>query len=208
MGWVIFWHHLARTAVVHAENSHRPVAQFAGEARAILRLHHVGRVVEVDGRHEIAAVLDKERPHFGEIGRKALVGDGGVVDAHLAEVGIDGGIEHQAVVEDELRIQAAVALQMPVVEVRVNGIDAIEVAQIAGQDIRLELQILPVFDVAKALDLHVLGQPAGDVVVTAGPEDGFAGARDVAAEDDAPSAHLSGVGLGEIEAGKRNPHED
>ncbi len=135
-----------------------------------MRLHDVVGVVQVDGRHEVAAVLDEERPHLGEIGRKALVGNRGVVDAHLAEVGIDGGVEHQAVVQDEFGIQAGVALQVLVFEVGVKGINAVQVAQIARQHIRLELQVLAVLDIAKALDLHVLGQPAGDGVVAPRPE--------------------------------------
>jgi len=74
---------------------------------------------------EVAAVFNKERPHLREVGRKALVGDSRVVDAHLAEVRVDGGVEDQAVVQDKLCIQAGITLKMLTLKVGIGGVDSV-----------------------------------------------------------------------------------
>src|SRR6266853_4736173 len=103
---------LSRTSVIDPEKAQRPWAELPGKASAILRLNNIVGVVEADRGLEVAAVFNKERPHLREVGRKALVGDSRVVDAHLAEVRVDGGVEDQAVVQDELCIQAGITLKV------------------------------------------------------------------------------------------------
>src|SRR4051794_36515389 len=96
---------LARAPVVDAEDTQRPRAELSGKASAILRLNNIVGVVEADRGLEVAAVFNKERPYLREVGRKALVWNSRVVDPNLAEIRIDGGVEDQAVVQDELCIQ-------------------------------------------------------------------------------------------------------
>src|ERR1700733_9486475 len=88
---------LSRAPVVHAEDAQRPWTQLPGKASAVLRLNNIVGVVQADRGLEVAAVFDKERPHLRKVGRKALVWDRGIVNADLAEVGVDRGVEDQAV---------------------------------------------------------------------------------------------------------------
>jgi hypothetical protein len=74
---------------------------------------------------EVAAVFDKERPHLREVGRRALIWDSGIVDAHLARVGVNGGVEDQAVVQDELGIEAGIALEMFALELGIVGVNGV-----------------------------------------------------------------------------------
>jgi hypothetical protein len=199
-------HRLAGTEVVDAQHSYGPAPQFARKPSAVLRLDDVVGVVEVDRSHEIAAVLDEEWPHFGEIGWKALVGNCRIVNADLAEVRIDRGIQHQAIVQDELGVEPAIALQMLVFKVRIDGIDGVQLAQAARDGVRLKLHVLPAPHVAETLDFHILREASGDVVIAARPEVALVGVRHVALEDDAPGAHLTGLALGKVEAGEGNAH--
>ena len=114
---------LSRASIIHAQDAHRPWTKFPCKAGAELRLNDIVGVVQADRRLEVAAVFDEERTHFGEVGRKALVGDRRIIDADLAEIGVDRGIENQAVVQNELRVQPAVALQMLVLKIRIDGVD-------------------------------------------------------------------------------------
>ena len=102
---------LTGTAIVHAQNAERPWAELARKPRAILRQHDVVGVVQVDRSHEIAAVLDKERPDLRKVGRKALVWRSRIVDAHLAEIWVDRDIQDEAVAQNKLRVQSGIGLQ-------------------------------------------------------------------------------------------------
>ncbi len=99
-------HSLSRASVIHSKQAHRPGSKFAGKTRSELRLNNVVGVIQAHRRHEIAAVFDEEGPNLSKVGRKALIWRSRIVHAHLAEIRIDGGIEHQAVVQDELCVQA------------------------------------------------------------------------------------------------------
>src|ERR1700733_3560326 len=107
---------LSRASVIHAEKAQCPGTELAGEPGAVLRFDDVVGVVEADRGLEVAAVFEKERPYLGEVRRKALVGNGRIVDADLTEIGVDGGIEDQAVVQDELCVEPTVALEMLALE--------------------------------------------------------------------------------------------
>src|SRR5580704_10489645 len=114
---------LSWASVIHTQNTECPWAKLPGKAGAILRLNNIVGVVQADRGLEIAAVFNKERPHLSEVGRKALVWDRGIVNAHLAEVGVDGGVEDQAVVQDELCIEAGIALEMFVLKIWIVGVN-------------------------------------------------------------------------------------
>jgi hypothetical protein len=130
-----------------------------------------------------------------------------VVDAHLAEIGVHGGVEHQAVVQNKLCVQPAIALQMLVLKVRIIRVYGVYLAQVAGQKIRFHLKVLAMLDIAEAFGGDVLGQAAGDGVFDLRPVGLLIGMGDIPLEDNAPGPRLPGIGLFEIQAGERNPHE-
>src|ERR1700722_10063426 len=107
----------SRASIIYSQEAQRPGAELSREARAILRLNNVVGVVQADRCLEIAAVFDKKRPNFREVGRKPLIGDSRIVDPDLAEIGVNRGIENQAVMEDKLRIEPGVALEVDVLKV-------------------------------------------------------------------------------------------
>ena len=92
------------------------------------------------------SVLDEEGANLGEVGGETLVGNGGVVDTNLGKIGIDGGVEDQGVMEDELGVQAGVTLEVLVFEVGIDGIDGVELAEIAGKSVGLELEEMCIRD--------------------------------------------------------------
>ena len=66
---------------------------------------------QVDGGIEVIRVLEKERTLFREEDLKALVdGHLWLVGFDLAEIGFNGCVQNQAVLDDELRIESAVKL--------------------------------------------------------------------------------------------------
>ena len=82
--------------------------RLSGEADPELRVHDATAEEEVDGRLEVAGVLQEERSPLREEDLEALVDRHlGLVGLHLAEVGVHGGVEDQAVAEDALEVQAA-----------------------------------------------------------------------------------------------------
>jgi hypothetical protein len=198
---------LAGPAVIDAKQAQCPGTGLAGEASAKLRARDVVGVIEIDRRLKIAAVLNEERAHFRKVRRKTLVGRSRIVHADLAEVRVERGVEHQAVVQNEFCVEPRIALQVLVFKVRIDRIDAVELAQIAGERVRLQLHVLAVANVLKAFDDALLRELAGNVVAVAGPKVGLAVAGDVALQNDAPAAKLIGTGLGEVKTHKRNAHE-
>ena len=198
---------LSRASVIHAQDAHRPGAKLAGEPSAVLGLHDVVGVVQADGGLEVAAVFNEKRPYLREVGRKALIRDGRIVDADLAEIGVDGGIEHQAVVQDELCIEPAIPLEMLVFEVRVGGVDGVYLPQVATQYIRFKLKVLAMLDIAETFGCHVLGQAAGDRMPVLWPEGLFVGVGNIPLQDNAPGPRLAWISLLEIKAGEGDAHE-
>ncbi len=96
---------------------------------------------------------------------------------------------------------------MQVLEVGINGVHAVQLPHVAGQRIRFELQVLAARNIPKALYLNILSQPAGNIVIAARPVILLVRVRDVPLQDDSPGAHLSRIGVGEVHAGERNPHQ-
>src|SRR5207249_4816367 len=79
---------------------------------------------------EKICVFQEEGPFFREEDFEALV-DGVLrfVGLDLSEVGIDGGVEDEAVMKDEFGIQACLALRIDLVETRLRWIASIERAE-------------------------------------------------------------------------------
>ena len=97
---------------------------------------------KIDRRSEVVAVLQKERPLFWKEDLKPLVDrDLRLIGFNLAEVGIDRGIEHEAIVQNEFRIQADFRLQGSAFKKRIRRIPLIDIAEAPKQRIRDELNI-------------------------------------------------------------------
>ena len=87
-------------------------ADFSCQANAVFRVDDVARVDQEDRRAEVIRVLEKERPELGKVDRVTLVdGELGLIGFHIAEIGIDGSVEHDAVFDDELGFAARQCLQ-------------------------------------------------------------------------------------------------
>ena len=100
------------------------------------------RKYEIDRRTEVVAVFKEERALFGEEDLEALVdGDLRLIRLNLAEVGINGGIEYEAVAQDELGVQSDIGFECASFEDRVSGIALINVAKGAERAVGIELHV-------------------------------------------------------------------
>jgi hypothetical protein len=86
-------------------------------------------------------IFQEERPFLGKEDFKALVHRVlWLVGFALREIRIDGRVEHQAVVENKFGIEADFALNVPVVQTRLNGVAVIHTVQAAEVPVRIELR--------------------------------------------------------------------
>ena len=96
-------HALARRAVIGQEGADGPWSYLAGQLDAVQRIDDAPRKHQIERRLKIAGVLLEERAFFRKENLEALVDrDLGIVRLNLAEVRIDGGVEHQAIFDDDL----------------------------------------------------------------------------------------------------------
>src|SRR6267143_1428505 len=160
---------------------------------------------EIDRRGEVVAVLQKERPLFGEENLEPLVGrDLRLVGFHLAEVRINRRIAHEAVVQDDFRVETNVGLELAALVERMIRVALINVAEAAEDSVGNDL------DVASWRDERETGRGGGlveaslDAVGDARPKQVLVGARDAAVQNNAP---LLLAGVGKPQALKRNRHQ-
>src|SRR6476660_4443576 len=91
---------------------------------------------QIDRTGEVVAVLQKKWTLFGEENCEALIdGDLRLVGLDLAEVRIDCGVEHEAVVQDELGIKPCFGLQSAALKKRIVRVALIDIAESAQQSI-------------------------------------------------------------------------
>jgi len=179
--------HLAGRLIVGPQGAHRPGARLAREADAELGIDDPPGEHQVDRGAEVVGVFEEERPLFREIHLEAAVdGDLGAVRFHLAEVGIDGHVEHEAVLEDHLGVHAAVEFGQVAHPVR--AVDAVRFDAPPGPEDAVgdELQVPARRDAPQAGGPRLLVQPAREPAGDARPERVFGGARDRPVQDDAP----------------------
>src|SRR4030081_3611824 len=160
----------------------------------------------VYGKDEIVAVLEKEWAFFREENFEALVHRNlGLIRFDLAEVGIDRGVEYEAVMQDELCVEAHVGLEGAVFEERMIGIALIYVAKAANQSVWNKL------DVAAGRDFVPTGGSGGlveaplNAVGNARPEQILVSTRNGAVQNDAPLLRAS---VGEAQALEGNRNQD
>src|SRR5262249_7880174 len=98
----------AGSAIINAEKADLPAADFAGEAKTILRIDDATREQQSFRSSEIIRVLQKEWPLFREEDFVTLVGgDLRLVRFNLAEVGIHSCIKGKRVMNDDFCVDAA-----------------------------------------------------------------------------------------------------
>src|SRR5438105_11640787 len=142
---------------------------------------------QIDWRGEVVAVLKEERALLGKEDLEALVdGDLRLVGLNLAEVGINGRVEHEAVAQDELGVQTDIGLECPSFEERVSGVALIDVAKGSERAVRVELHVAAGRDILQSLKRGGLVEASLDAVRNARPEQVFVGTRDGTIEDNAP----------------------
>src|SRR6266567_1780375 len=104
--------------------------------RDATREHHV------DWTDEVVAVFQKERTLLGKENFEALVdGDLRLVGFDLADIGTEGGIEDEAVVQDELGIESNLGLQGAAIKKWVGWVERINVAETAEECVGNQLDI-------------------------------------------------------------------
>ena len=94
------------------------------------------------GVAEKIGIFQEERTLLREKDLEALVNRVlRLIGLYLREIGIDGGVEHQAVVENNLGIQAGLALGVDPVKARLTRIAIIHRTEVAERGIGNELQV-------------------------------------------------------------------
>jgi hypothetical protein len=127
---------LAGCAIVARKQAHRPWARLSGESQAELGMRDPAREHQIHGKREIVTVLEEEWPLLWEEDFESLVNrDLRLIGFDLAEVGIDGSIEHEAAVQNELCIESDVGFEITVLEERVIGVALVDVAKVANESI-------------------------------------------------------------------------
>src|SRR5437868_1237173 len=97
---------------------------------------------QVDWGCEVIAVLQEEGTFLGKEHFEALIDrDLRLVGLDLAEVRINGSIQHEAVVQDELGVEADIRFQPAPFKKRVIGIALVDIAKPSQKGVRNELHI-------------------------------------------------------------------
>ncbi len=118
---------LAGLAVVDGKQPDIGVVHLSRHADAVFGMHDVARVDQIDGRDEVVGILKKEGPQFGKVNGEALIdGELRLIGFDIAEVGVDGRVENDAVFQDQLGFAAVGAFKMTRTEVGVGGVDVDE----------------------------------------------------------------------------------
>jgi len=99
-------------------------------------MRDVARVYEIDRRDEVIRILEKERPQLRKVNWVTLVhGELRLIRLGIAEIRIDGCIENNAVLQDDLGLSAGSSFEVTRAEVRVRRIDIDETALVLRQGI-------------------------------------------------------------------------
>ena len=104
---------VARLSVIGCEQSNIRVADFAGHSNSVLRVHDGTCVDENDGRIEVAGILKEKWPQLRKVDGEALVdGELRLIGLDVAEIGVDGCVDHDAVFKDEFGFASCRALKV------------------------------------------------------------------------------------------------
>jgi len=155
---------LSWLAIVGHKESDIRMVDLSRDADAVLGMHNAARVDEINGRNKVVGVLKKERPQLGKINREALIdGELWLLGFDIAEVGIDGGVDNDAVLQDQLGLAAIRAFKVTRAEVGIGGVDVDKGALILCQRVRIQLKIVRAADAFDPVQNAFLAKDAGDV---------------------------------------------
>ncbi len=159
-GQGIVWSHaLARRLVIREKHSQCPRSELPGEPYAVFRVGNAARKHKVDGRFEKAGILQKERPLLREENLEALVhGDLRLVRLYLRKVRVDGGVQHQRVLEHDLRVEPRPRFDVLAMKMGVVGVAVVQFTEAADRQIWNKLQVAPRRDFLQPIHLGFLRQ--------------------------------------------------
>ena len=159
---IIIRHHAPQALIVNRQQSQPPLlAQFSGQADAVLRISYAAREVKIDGRVEKIRALLKKRPLLRKEDLKPLVHRVlRLIALQLPEVRIHREVQHQAVVQNHLSVQTGIATQMIGQKRRTVGIALVQHAKSAGNAVGIELDVPAGADVGQSFERAFLIQPA------------------------------------------------
>ena len=131
---------LAGSAVVDGEDTDVGVVELAGDANAEFGVNDVAGVEEIDGRGEIIGVFEEKGAEFGEVDGVALVDrELGLVGFDLTEIGVNRGVDDDAVMQDGFGFAAGSALESARTPSGIVGVNREEFVHVLAQDIGIEL---------------------------------------------------------------------
>src|SRR5204863_9022112 len=97
------------------EGANLPAARLAAEPDPVLGVDDAAGKEELDGSLEEAGVLGEERPLLGEVHLESLVDRHlWIVGLHLTEVGVPRAVERERAGHDDLGVEAAPPVVLPV----------------------------------------------------------------------------------------------
>ncbi len=199
---IVVGHDQARGAVIGHERADRKAAESPGQASPELRIGNATGEEQIDGGGEVAGVLQEKRPLFREEDLEALADRNlRLVGFDLAEVGLGSKIEHQAVFEDELGIQATIHFGAACSEARCGGIAQVEATKGAKEAIGNELHVAARRDLLQATQVCGLAGQPDDILRHPRPESLLEVAGDIALQQNAPGLH---IGIGKSQALERH----
>src|SRR5207237_3278145 len=120
-----------------------------------------------------------------EVDLEALIGDElRLVGLDLTEVRMDGGINHERVVDDEFRIETRAAVERRLPICRTTGREVIDIAERSGECVRRQLNVSTRCGIGEAGERRLVCQAARLFVGGERPECSLAFTVDRALEDD------------------------
>ena len=134
---------MPRRAIVGQHGANGPRACFAGETYAIQRIHHAPGKDKIQRCLKVVGVFLEEWALLRKENFKPLVHRNlGIVGFNLAEIRIESGVQHQAVLDYSFCIETGLGLYVLAGKTVSRGIAFIERAKRSHRSIRNELEVV------------------------------------------------------------------
>src|SRR5690348_919109 len=190
--WIIRCHAFSRRLIVGEESPDGIMSYLAGEPDAIQGIGDVAGEKQVEGRLKKVCVLKKKGPLLREEDREPLIHRHlRLVGFHLAEVGIDGRVQHQAVFQHRLAVEPCLRIEAARDEPWIIGVARIQGAVRAFKGVRNKLHIVSPGYRVQAFQRGLLAQASLNASGNARPRVRAIVARDPANEKNSPCLLLS-----------------
>src|SRR5258708_282191 len=185
---------LARRAVVGQKCSDGPWFNFGGEPGGVERINNSPCEGQIQGRLEVAGVFLEKRPLLREEDLKTLVDCNlRIVRLDLTKIGIEGGVQHQAVFDHDLGIQSRFGRKMLSCKTLTCWIASIQRTKSAERSIGNELHVPSRRDSVEPGDVRFVNEPALFLAAVSGVVGAFAVARNHPGEKNPPGVRAGGT---------------